>query len=259
MTNQNSPTNILLLEEEPNSLAACRKLLAEGNFQLTVTSNVDDASRLFGKNNFHILFIHVAKFPSPNLDFCKWVRSQSVVPIVLVTDRSAYVTEEMGLEAGADDYIVRPVSEKIIYARVSQQLERSKRASSQPTQHLEFEILRLDLITHIFTVNQTQVMLTATEFLIMRLFMKQAERVFTREQILETIGIGEGPGTDHIINSHISRLRIKVRNNGGPEVITVIRNMGYKFANEKKTKNFKLVVGEKAKSFTLIPSHEESD
>jgi len=236
------------------------KALGKENFELTTASDLTSAKRHFGSKKFHILILELVKLPGEPLDFLRWVRHQSVVPIIAITSRDSDLTEEMVLTWDADDYVVSPINEKILSNRIVQQVELSKRTTSTPNMLLSHQNLSLDLITHIFLVADVQVTLTATEYLIMQLFMKQPERVFTREQILETIGVGEGPGTDHIINSHISRLRIKVRNNGGPEVITVIRNMGYKFVAEKKSNSFRLVSNEKkAKSFTLIPSHEESD
>ena len=250
-----SEISVLLLEDDPDSLNRCRNFLSEEGYNLQVTNSIIGAKDLFKDHDFHILFIHVAKLPSQGLEFCEWVRRHSTVPIVMLTDRNESVTEAMAIEAGADDYIVRPVTKKLMLMRIAQQLDRSGSAGTKIEQYLHFQNLTLGLVTHQFTVGSKDVTLTATEFLIMSLFMKQPERVFTREHILETIGIGEGPGTDHIINSHISRLRIKVRNNGGPEVISVIRNMGYKFSGEKKSKNFKLLT-ENSKSFTLIQDHE---
>ena len=236
-----SEISVLLLEDDPDSLNRCRTFLDEEGYQLHVTNSIVSAKEFFKDHDFHILFIHVAKLPSQGLEFCQWVRRHSVVPIVMLTDRSESVTEAMAVDAGADDYIVRPVTKKLMLMRIAQQLDRSGTLSTKVEQYLHFQNLTLGLVTHQFTVGDNDVTLTATEFLIMRIFMKQPERVFTREQILDAIGIGEGPGTDHIINSHISRLRIKIRNNGGPEVISVIRNMGYKFSNENKSIRSKVV------------------
>lgn len=254
-----SDISVLLLEDDQDSLNRCRTFLDEEGYQLQVTNSIFSAKEFFKDHDFHILFIHVAKLPSQGLEFCQWVRRHSVVPIVMLTDRNESVTEAMAIEAGADDYIVRPVTKKLMMMRIAQQLDRSGSLSTKVEQFLHFQNLTLGLVTHQFTVGENDVTLTATEFLIIRIFMKQPERVFTREQILDAIGIGEGPGTDHIINSHISRLRIKIRNNGGPEVISVVRNMGYKFTDERKSKNFKLVSGEKVASFKLTSANDETE
>jgi len=233
--------SILLLEDDPVTLNRCREILFQEGYAMHVTDSIDEAKELFNAEEFHVLFIHVAKLPSQGLKFCTWVRRHSIIPIVMLTDRNESVTEEMAIEAGADDYIVRPLTKKIMLMRIAQQLDRSGKVSTKVEQYAHFQNLTLGLVTHKFTVGENVVMLTATEFMIIRQFMKHPKRVFTREQILEIIGIREGPGTDHIINSHISRLRIKIRNNGGPEVITVIRNMGYKFSNENKSIRSKVI------------------
>jgi len=228
------PTDIsvLLLAEDLDTQSRCRNSLLEEGYQVEAASSMAEAKKKFKEDEFHILFVDLAELPGSGLEFCQWVRRHSTTPIVALTNRTESVTEEMALDAGADDYIVKPLTKKQTLMRITQQLNRSGSVSSRTEQTLHFQNLTLGLSTHKFTVNESVVSLTATEFLIVRLFMKEPKRVFTREQILAIVGTSEGPGTDHIINSHISRLRTKIRNSGGPKVISVIRKMGYKFSNE---------------------------
>jgi DNA-binding response OmpR family regulator len=90
------------------------------------------------------------------------------------------------------------------------------------------------MLSHIFTVNLLPVAITASEFYLLALLMKKPNQVFTREQILQTLGIGDGPGSDHIVNSHISRLRNKIKSAGIPATITSVRGIGFKFAAPAK-------------------------
>jgi two-component system catabolic regulation response regulator CreB len=87
------------------------------------------------------------------------------------------------------------------------------------------------LNAHNFTIENRAVQLTNTEFQFLQLLMENPQRVFSRSQILTAIGVMKGLGTDQIIDTHASRLRIKIRNNGGPEVIAVVRSVGFRLAD----------------------------
>jgi DNA-binding response OmpR family regulator len=222
--------NILLLEDDAESLIRCRIMLESMGFTVDITTKIVEAKRHFQDGQIDLIIIHVAKLPSAGLEYCHWVRDQSNVPIVMLTDRHESVTEQMCLEAGADDYAIRPVSKKILLARVSQQLQRTHKSLPKPHQIIEWGTLSLDLLSHTFTVNLLPVELTASEFYLLSLLMKKPNQVFTRQKILQTLGVREGPGSDHIVNSHISRLRNKIKSAGVPETITSVRGIGFKFA-----------------------------
>jgi DNA-binding response OmpR family regulator len=104
--------NILLLEDDAESLIRCRLMLESMGFTVDITTKIDEAKTHFKEGHIELIIIHVAKMPSIGLEYCHWVREQSNVPIVMLTDRHEKVTEQMCLEAGADDYAVRPVSKK---------------------------------------------------------------------------------------------------------------------------------------------------
>lgn len=89
----------------------------------------------------------------------------------------------------------------------------------------------MDLSEHSFKVDDKHVPLTNMEYQFLQLLMENPQRVFSRNQILEAIGVMKGLGTDHIIDSHASRIRAKIREYGGPEVISVIRSVGFRLVD----------------------------
>jgi two-component system response regulator MtrA len=222
--------NILLLEDDAESLIRCQLMLESMGFTVDITTKIDEAKTHFNAGRIDLIIIHVAKLPSVGLEFCHWARDQSNVPIVMLTDRHEKVTEQMCLEAGADDYAVRPVSKKILLARVTQQLQRSHKSLPKAHQIIEWGTLSLDMLSHTFTANLLPIEITASEFYLLALLMKKPNQVFTRAQILQSLGIGDGPGSEHIVNSHISRLRNKIKKAGVPDTITSVRGIGFKFA-----------------------------
>lgn len=222
---------VLLLEDGPYALANCRKILGEMDFDLVSCHDLGQAMDLFASRHFDLIFIHASALPSKGLQFCHWVKSQSVVPIIALTNRAGAVTEEMCIDAGADDYVVCPVSKKILTSRIAQQMERTRNAERRQAQFLSYENLYLDLVSHALLIDHEMVSLTASELRMLTEFMRHPERVISRGQILDAIGIGDGPGSDHIVDSHMSRLRIKIAKAGGPKVLGAVRGLGFRFAS----------------------------
>jgi len=93
----------------------------------------------------------------------------------------------------------------------------------------------MDLTQHSFKVGDKIIGLTNMEYQFLQLLMENPQRVFSRNQILEAIGVMKGIGTDHIVDSHASRIRSKIRAHGGPEVIAVIRSVGFRLADPLPT------------------------
>jgi two-component system catabolic regulation response regulator CreB len=135
------------------------------------------------------------------------------------------------MSAGADDYISKPISSKILTSRVTQQFLRGESQRVPKANILTWGALKMDLGHHQFLINDRVVSLTSTEFQFLQLLMENPQRVFSRKQILDAIGVLKGIGTDHIVDSHASRIRTKVRENDGPEVIAVVRSVGFRLAD----------------------------
>ena len=151
------------------------------------------------------------------------------VPVQLCNEIvSVPVDEAMCLAAGADDYIRKPVSPRILNLRVTNQLRRRGAVEVQEVTLLKAGGLTLDLISHELRVGTAIVPLTRTEFDFIELLMHQPKRVFTREQVLTAIGGSSDFSSDHLLDTHASRLRIKIKGVGGPKVISAVRAVGYK-------------------------------
>ena len=93
----------------------------------------------------------------------------------------------------------------------------------------------MDLSQHSFTVEGNPVQLTNTEFQFLQLLLENPQRVFSREQVVQALGIMRGADVAHTVDSHASRLRTKIRKAGGPEVIAVVRSVGFRLADPLKT------------------------
>jgi DNA-binding response OmpR family regulator len=223
--------NALLLEDEPKDRIATRLHLELMGFVVYDTPSPIEAKEIFEQHDFSIVLLHLAFSQLSSLEVCRWIRSASTVPILMFTSRGELVDEQMVMSAGADDYITKPIESKILTSRITQQLKRGQSQRAPRANILKWGLLEMDLSQHSFKIDEKMINLTNMEYQFLQLLMENPQRVFSRNQILEAIGVMNGIGTDHIVDSHASRLRTKIRENGGPEVIAVIRSVGFRLAD----------------------------
>lgn len=225
------PNKALLLEDDAQDRTRVRQHLEGMGFIVYDTPSSIEAREIFPLHDFSIVLVHLGHDPLRSLEFKRFVRAASTVPIIAITSRNDVVTEEMAMNAGADDYVTKPIEIRILNARVLQQLMRGQSQRSPRANILNWRSLEMDLSQHSFTVEGVHVQLTNTEFQFLQLLMESPQRVFSRDQVVQALGILRGVDLAHTIDSHASRLRTKIRKAGGPEVIAVVRSVGFRLAD----------------------------
>lgn len=228
-----APNNVLLLEDNSEDRLAVRLHLEVMGFTVYDTPSPIEAREIFEQHDYSLVIIHLGAAPLISLEICRWIRAASTVPILMLTKRDEVIDEEMAMGAGADDYVTKPIESKILTSRITQQLKRGQSQRAPRANILTWGPLQMDLSQHSFTIDNKSVNLTNTEYQFLQLLMENPQRVFSRNQILEAIGVMKGVGSDHIVDTHASRIRKKIRENGGPEVIAVIRSVGFRLADPK--------------------------
>ena len=231
MDTTEAPNNILLLEDTSKDRLDIRLQLEVMGFTVYDTPNPDEAKELFVLRDYVAVLIHVGHLPLRGLEICRWVRSESTVPIIMITSRDEVVSEQMCLNAGADDYVTKPIENRILQSRVTQQIKRGESQRAPRATLLTWGPLTMDLATHSFTLEGKEVGLTNTEYRFLQLLMENPHRVFSRDQILEAIGVMRGIGSNHLVDTHASRIRRKIVKAGGPQLISVIRSVGFRLAD----------------------------
>lgn len=165
------------------------------------------------------------------LQICREVRSRDrTIPILMLTARSEEFDRVLGLELGADDYLTKPFSVRELAARVKALFRRVEaKHQSQPTE-LRIGGLSLDASKRRVTMRSSKIELTAKEFDLLYLFMKNPGRVYSRQELLDLVWGYHFDGYDHTVNSHINRLRTKIeRDASKPEYILTVWGVGYRF------------------------------
>lgn len=226
-----TPNNVLLAEDDPKDRFEIRLHLELMGFVVYDTSTSDEAKEVFGQRDFSLVIIHFSIRPLQSLELCRWLRAESNVPIIMPTKRGELVDEQMVMAAGSDDYISKPIDSNILTSRIVQQIRRGKSQRSPRANILVWGSMKLDLSNHEFRVADKELHLTNTEFQLLQLLMENPHRIFTRNQILEAIGVMKGAGSNQLVDTHASRLRKKIREHGGPEVINVIRSVGFRLVD----------------------------
>ena len=160
------------------------------------------------------------------IDVCRAIRTESGVPIVMLTAKTDTVDIVLGLESGADDYVVKPFKPKELVARIR---ARVRRTETEPAEQLSIGDVSIDVPAHQVTRDGAQIALTPLEFDLLVALARKPRQVFTREVLLEQVWGYRHAADTRLVNVHVQRLRSKVeRDPEHPEVVLTVRGVGYK-------------------------------
>ena len=160
------------------------------------------------------------------LDVCRQIRSESGTPIVMLTARSDTVDVVLGLECGADDYIVKPFKPKELIARMRARLRRN---DTQGAEMLTIGDVTIDVAGHVVARDGEPIALTPLEFDLLAALARKPGHVFTREQLLEQVWGYRHAADTRLVNVHVQRLRAKVEHDPErPALVVTVRGVGYK-------------------------------
>ncbi|WP_188586747.1 MtrAB system response regulator MtrA [Gordonia jinhuaensis] len=160
------------------------------------------------------------------IDVCRVLRADSGVPIVMLTAKSDTVDVVLGLESGADDYMVKPFKPKELVARVRARL---RRTDDEPSEVLAIGPVQIDVPAHKVTRDGKLISLTPLEFDLLVALARKPRQVFTRDVLLEQVWGYRHPADTRLVNVHVQRLRAKVEiDPENPEIVLTVRGVGYK-------------------------------
>jgi len=160
------------------------------------------------------------------IDVCREIRAESGVPIVMLTAKSDTIDVVVGLESGADDYVVKPFKAKELVARIR---ARVRRFDDPAPEALTIGDLAIDVAGHDVTRGDTSIALTPLEFDLLVCLARKPWQVFTREVLLEQVWGYRHAADTRLVNVHVQRLRSKVEHDPeNPEIVMTVRGVGYK-------------------------------
>lgn len=222
---------ILIIEDDLSISEMVKNYLKKEGFIATTACNGEDGIAVFLKDNFDLIVLDLMMPKLDGIETIKIIREKSSVPILIMSAKDSDVDKAIGLGFGADDYITKPFSMIEISARIKAAIRRATKYSNnkQEIQIIKIGNLTVDLNNFLVSKNGQTIQLTSKEFDILKLFIKNPNRVFTKAQIYNLIWEDGYLGDENVINVHMRRLREKIEDDPSkPHYIKTLWGIGYK-------------------------------
>lgn len=225
--------HILLVEDDEAIREMVENFLLLEGFVVTTAKNGEEALQYCLNHPFDLVILDIMIPKLNGLEVLKIIREQAALPIIIMSAKDSDVDKALGLGLGADDYIAKPFSMLEFSARVKAVIRRATKYSNQMDNKQDLVVidnLTINMINFSVDKNGQEVKLTSKEFAILKLLVTNRQRVFTKEQIYQTIWKDTYYGDENIINVHIRRLREKIEDDpSNPHYIKTLWGIGYKF------------------------------
>lgn len=218
-------TKILIIEDDPSIGKLLRRALLLEGYEARLVKDGLEGIRAFHEETPDLIILDLMLPGIDGIEVCKRIREESDTPILMLTARDTVEDRVLGLDSGADDYVVKPFDIDELLARVRAQLRRSEHL--QPKQILEFADLVMDTAARTVHRSDREIELTAREFDLLELFMRHPNQVISRTQIYDEIWDYDFGGESNIIEVYIRYLRTKLEAGGEPRLIYTKRGAGY--------------------------------
>ena len=225
---------VLVVDDEPKIVKIARDYLEQGGFRVQSASDGKLALAIARHDRPDLIVLDLMLPGMDGLDVCRALRRESDVPIIMLTARAEEADRLIGLELGADDYIVKPFSPRELVARVRALLRRAQGRVTSPGR-IQVGDLEVDLEGHRASRAGQAIKLTPLEFNILIILAQRPGQTFTRAQLLDRLhGVAYG-GIDRSIDAHIKNLRRKLGDDPDePRFILTVYGVGYQFTDEVK-------------------------
>ncbi len=219
-------SRILVVDDDPALSEMLSIVLRGEGFDTAVVSDGTRALPAVREMRPDVVLLDLMLPGMNGIDVCRAIRAESGVPIVMLTAKGDTVDVVLGLESGADDYVIKPFKPKELVARIRARL---RRTDAEPAEMLSIGEISIDVPAHQVTRAGAPISLTPLEFDLLVALARKPRQVFTREVLLEQVWGYRHAADTRLVNVHVQRLRSKVeRDPERPEVVLTVRGVGYK-------------------------------
>jgi len=223
---------VLVVDDEKLIVKGIKFSLEQDGMEIGVAYDGEEALNLVRTGNFDLIVLDVMLPKLDGLSVCQQIREFSQVPIIMVTAKGEDMDKIMGLEYGADDYITKPFNILELKARIKAILRRSAVSAKKEAQRNKLKVkdLEIEFDSRRVFIDGKEVNLTAKEFDLLELFLKNPGKVYSRENLLDTIWGYDYPGDARTVDVHVRRLREKIEKKPSePDYIYTKWGVGYYF------------------------------
>jgi two-component system alkaline phosphatase synthesis response regulator PhoP len=226
-------SKILVVDDEQSIVDVLAYNLTKAGHQPIVARDGEQALRLARVERPDLVILDLMLPGMDGLDVCRELRKDGETAIIMLTAKDEEVDRVVGLELGADDYVVKPFSVRELMARVKSVLRRAQPRPAESAPILQIGNLRLDLARHEASWRSTPFELTAIQFELLRVLMGSPGRVFSREELLNQVWGYDYFGDTRTVDSAVKRLRARLREVASDaELIVTVRDAGYKLNDD---------------------------
>lgn len=226
-----SKPKILIVDDEENICELVRLYIENEGFDAIIANDGQEAVAKFNKEKPDLILLDIMLPIKDGWQVCREIRAQSKVPIIMLTAKGETFDKVLGLELGADDYVVKPFEPKELIARIRAVLRRSADSVDEKADEdeLSFDGLKINQSTYEVYIDDKKVEMPPKEFELLYFLAKNTNKVFTRDQLLDEIWGYEFFGDSRTVDVHIKRIREKLEGENRTWALKTVWGVGYKF------------------------------
>ncbi|CAB4644348.1 unannotated protein [freshwater metagenome] len=223
-------TRVLVIEDEESFRDALQFMLSREGFDVVLAADGAEGIKQFDAKNPDIVLLDLMLPEVSGTEVCKYIRTKSNTPVIMLTAKDTEIDKVVGLELGADDYVTKPFSTRELLARIKAVLRRGADVEFDSVGAVEGGPIRMDVDRHALTVNGEPVSMPLKEFELLEFLMRNSGRVLTRGQLMDRIWGSDYVGDGKTLDVHVKRIRSKIEPDpANPVYLTTVRGLGYRF------------------------------
>jgi two-component system response regulator RegX3 len=221
---------VLVIEDEESFRDALQFMLSREGFDVILAPNGAEGMKLFDAKNPDLVLLDLMLPEVSGTEVCKYIRTKSSTPVIMLTAKDTEIDKVVGLELGADDYVTKPFSTRELLARIKAVLRRGGEFEVDSIGTIELGPVRMDVERHALTVDGNPVSIPLKEFELLEFLMRNSGRVLTRGQLMDRVWGSNYVGDGKTLDVHIKRIRSKIEPDpANPVYLTTVRGLGYRF------------------------------
>lgn len=220
--------NILLVEDSETIIMGLKYSLEQENFNVEIARTVSESKKIIEERNFDLILLDITLPDGNGFDICKFVKQKSDLPVIFLTARDEETNVVMGLDLGADDYIIKPFRIRELISRINSVFRRYDKQENK-SNILEYKNIKIDTNLAKVYKDGKEIIFTSLEYKILLMLFSNQKRLITREELLDKIwDIAGNFVNDNTLTVYIKRIREKLEDE---DIIKTVRGLGYRIGD----------------------------